>query len=70
MSKHEHTECDHELEYCQKCDVVYCAKCDREWFSFRATWNTYPITGTTWYGYGTGDSIKYLGETITVCNHE
>lgn len=28
---HEHNECEHELKYCKKCDVVYCTKCKREW---------------------------------------
>ena len=31
MSKHDHTECEHDLKYCKHCDVVYCATCDREW---------------------------------------
>jgi len=31
---HEHIEpkdCEHELQYCKKCDVVYCEKCKKEW---------------------------------------
>jgi hypothetical protein len=28
---HKHCECDHELTYCPKCDVVMCKKCGREW---------------------------------------
>lgn len=28
---HEHKGCDHELQYCSHCDVVYCKKCKHEW---------------------------------------
>lgn len=31
MSKHDHSECDHDLKYCKHCDTVYCENCDREW---------------------------------------
>ena len=30
--KHEHkAECEHEISYCKKCDVVECKKCGKEW---------------------------------------
>lgn len=35
--KHEHKECEHKecehinLNYCSKCDVVWCVDCEREW---------------------------------------
>ena len=28
---HNHDKCKHELKYCDKCDVVYCEKCKKEW---------------------------------------
>ena len=28
---HEHKACNHKFSYCAKCDVVYCAKCHKEW---------------------------------------
>lgn len=35
---HEHNDCDHDLKYCSKCDVVYCTKCLREWGGHSHTW--------------------------------
>jgi hypothetical protein len=32
MHKHEKpVKCEHKLEYCNHCDVVYCTKCRKEW---------------------------------------
>ncbi len=32
MHKHEEqVKCEHELKYCDHCDVVYCTKCKKEW---------------------------------------
>ncbi len=31
MSKHDHDDCQHELDYCEQHDVAYCSKCDEEW---------------------------------------
>jgi hypothetical protein len=31
MKNHQHTECEHQLEHCPKCDVVQCSKCNKEW---------------------------------------
>jgi hypothetical protein len=40
---HEHGECKHDLKYCPICDVVYCAKCDKEWGGHaHARWIWYP----------------------------
>ena len=43
MNKHEHIECPHELEYCRKCDIVYCLKCSKEWKA-QLTYSIYPNT--------------------------
>lgn len=43
MNMHQHEECEHELKYCSKCDVVYCEKCGKEWNSYTMT------VGGTWY---------------------
>jgi len=51
---HEHDECEHELRYCKKCDVVYCIKCKREWYGHQSyvypyVYPTYPYVPTiTW----------------------
>ena len=29
--KHQHKECVHIVEYCKRCDVVYCVRCPKEW---------------------------------------
>jgi hypothetical protein len=28
---HEHKKCEHELKYCEECDLVFCKKCKKEW---------------------------------------
>jgi hypothetical protein len=41
---HEHIECDHNLKYCSKCDVVYCTKCSKEWGGHKYYWYSQPYT--------------------------
>ncbi len=64
-----HNHCKHDLSYCDKCDVVYCEECGREWgtkkYSYTYTFDPYiwtyrgiPYT-VTW-----GDS----GYTLTTSN--
>lgn len=44
MSKHEHKECEHAVEFCPHCDVVFCKRCEKEW----GAGTTYtPFTTTT-----------------------
>ena len=55
---HNHDKCKHELEYCDICDVVYCEKCQREWYG-----NTFITSGT---------NIIWTSEpsfTHAYCNH-
>lgn len=44
--------CNHQLEYCGHCDVVYCKKCNKEWkynfYNYVYPW-TYTQCGTTGY---------------------
>lgn len=28
---HTHNHCNHDIAYCQICDICYCTKCNREW---------------------------------------
>lgn len=56
MSKHEHKECGHDLRYCNKCDVVYCLSCNKEWGGHKHNYynvahcgHDYDITKTDWY---------------------
>lgn len=28
---HVHVECDHQIKFCKKCDVVWCGECSKEW---------------------------------------
>ena len=58
---HEHNECEHDLKFCKKCNVVYCTKCKREWndhvppiYSSYIPWyEPYKIT----YGVGTPNPL-------------
>ena len=60
--KHDHCQCQHELAYCQVCNVVYCKKCNREWHQD----TNVPYTG---YMSGTinwGNCTHTDGATITL----
>ncbi len=65
MNKHLHNECEHNLKFCKKCNVVYCAKCKKEWndhvpnyFQYYPIWSYQTAT--------TGHEIKYE----TTCSHK
>lgn len=47
---HYHSHCSHDLKYCSHCDIVYCAKCGREWGQqhYHYTYTT-PVTWTWTY---------------------
>jgi len=42
MKKHEHKECSHKLRHCEKCDVIYCASCGKEWGGHKHPFPRYP----------------------------
>lgn len=45
---HIHPEpCKHEISYCEKCDVVTCSKCNKEWKSYSNV-----AAGITQIGFG------------------
>lgn len=47
---HYHSHCQHDLKYCNHCDIVYCTKCGREWgqqhYHYSYTAPTYPWVWT------------------------
>ena len=46
MKMHEHNECEHEIKYCKVCNICYCEKCNKQWFSYSMTWynnNMFPL---------------------------
>lgn len=50
--KHEHKECEHtNLNYCSKCDVVYCVDCDREWGSGNLAQATVNVANDSYLPY-------------------
>lgn len=60
---HEHKECQHELKYCTKCDVVYCDKCNKEWVkAFSLT--SGPYINKPYITYTTEDTINSHAENI------
>ena len=71
---HDHDECDHKFKYCEKCDVVYCTKCEREWGGHKHTqWIYTPYTPYTYYPSTIGGSDINSGRTyndnVTICSH-
>lgn len=52
---HEHIQCEHEIKYCRVCDVCYCEKCKKQWYSYNITYTPYT---TTWIGDGTYPGIS------------
>lgn len=64
MHNHFHNHCNHSLQYCGVCDVVYCTKCGKEW---SATWklNWYP----SWSGTGASDYQVTYDSNTKVTGH-
>lgn len=53
---HNHSECQHCLHHCSICDVVYCCKCNKQWFLNCYTYingtsnpTTNPIWSPSWH---------------------
>jgi hypothetical protein len=63
MSKHEHKECDHKLCYCDKCDVVYCLNCNKEWGGHKH-WSYW------WYPSTTVSTGTYKAEGNTSVSYD
>lgn len=81
---HEHNDCQHELKYCEHCDVVYCKKCKREWGKTQYVytypwWNWQPSSsepykvtcnGVITDGTSASGTVKYTTDTVLLgCNH-
>lgn len=67
---HHNHECDHELAYCNKCDVAYCKKCGKEWKN--TTW-IYPYnwvyTGSGTNTYTTYTNVPSVTSNVSFCSH-
>lgn len=65
---HNHSKCEHKLEYCKICDVVYCNMCKEEW---KKHWNGFTNGGVGSAGNGIGGLQYYTdGPNVVLCNHE
>lgn len=64
--KHQHNECLHSLKHCQKCDEVYCTRCDMTWG--RSIWNwSYPYySGNTTTGSIVLTTGSNIGDAISL----
>lgn len=63
MGKHDHKKpivCVHDLKWCQQCDVVYCARCEREWGSPQSAFDKLIRRD---YVVGSPDPMKFRGPT-------
>lgn len=54
---HKHNHCNHELKYCDHCDVVYCTKCSREWGN-KVTY-TFSTSPWIWYYYNVPYTVRW-----------
>lgn len=45
MHHNHNTQCQHEFKYCLACDIVYCEKCQSEWW--RKSGQSYQWPGKT-----------------------
>jgi hypothetical protein len=84
---HDHIEpkdCNHELQYCKKCDVVYCEVCGKEWkietvYIYQGITTTYPPYPNTtpypnnpnipWVTYTTPNTTAGTTMNETTCRH-
>jgi len=73
---HENHECEHDVDYCKKCNEVYCVDCEITWvlactethivYSPWYETGTTTVTDTTTYSPETGDDITLT----TACSHD
>ena len=58
-----HSHCEHKVEFCDHCDLVYCTKCSHEWGAacslnhypyawYSNPWTISPTTTITWDAAG------------------
>lgn len=71
---HEHNECEHNLKYCSKCNVVYCTKCKREWGGHQHNYWPYYYPNTITYDVPDWKWEATCGTAnnnyeVTACNH-
>lgn len=56
---HEHIYHGHKFKYCERCDVVYCESCKKEWGGM------YQGTTYQWiYPYYTPHTLPYCGDDL------
>lgn len=65
-NKHEHTVCNHDVKYCNRCDVCYCELCGKEWCYYKITYGSTYISPN----YINTDYNKNLYTTFTQHSHE
>lgn len=65
ISKHNHTYngCNHNLQHCTHCDVVYCTKCSKEWSSTNYAWSFLKD-----YEYNKKTTPYYVGDDLSRYN--
>jgi len=57
---HKHKICEHEIKYCNICDVAYCEKCGKQWYA-NNYWISY--TPSTYVGVTNPPTITYSTHT-------
>ncbi len=55
MDMHKHKVCEHEIKYCNVCDIAYCEKCGKQWYAYTITYTPY----TTYVGTENPPTITY-----------
>lgn len=68
--------CNHQLEYCGHCDVVYCKKCNKEWkynfYNYVYPWQyttSCGATGNLSAGGTTTETVTYDTKITNSCMH-
>jgi hypothetical protein len=64
MSYHSHfvyrKECEHEVNYCKKCNVCFCKKCGKEWTNtYFDSWKDFDTVGI-----GPWCNVTMSGDTV------
>ena len=61
-----HNHCEHEVRYCEKCNVCYCTKCEKEWKEL--TWTE---EKTPYHAFKTWQGDYYIQPVVTTknCKH-
>lgn len=65
---HDHKKCEHQLKFCEHCNIVYCDKCNEEWKKEKIIFDNFSGTQTLPMPWpGQNDNQPHIFNCTHVC---